>query len=118
MQNKVHPERRRGKRVPLTFEVEVSGLGLNGVPYCDLATASEVSDRGCKLRLSREVKPGDLLTIRVVREGSAGAQQESPFLYQVVWVDPGLDRWTAGLAALEPGNPWRMKFPLEQLVSE
>jgi hypothetical protein len=115
---RVQHERRHGKRVPLAFEVEVSGLGLNGVPYCDLAIASDVSDRGCKLRLSREVKAGDLLTIRVIQRSEVRVQQEPPFLYQAVWVEANHDGWTAGLAALEPGNPWRMKFPLEELVSE
>ena len=118
MQRKAQHERRRGKRVPLTFEVELSGLGINGVPYCDLAIASDVSERGCKLRLSREVKPGDLLTIRVLGREDVGVHQEPPFLYQAVWVELDVGGWAAGLAALEPGNPWRMTFPLEELVSE
>jgi hypothetical protein len=109
-------ERRRGRRVTLSFHVEVSGIGPNGVPYCDQASASDVSDRGCQLHLSREVKPGDLLTVRVIRANSSGHKSESPFLYQAVWVARSNSRWVAGLSALEPGYPWPVNFPQESLV--
>lgn len=111
-------ERRRGQRVPLAFHVEVSGIGANGVPYCDHASACDVSDRGCQVSLTREIKQGDLLTLRVVRKGKPELDQDSPFLYQAVWVEPNENGggWLAGLAALEPGNPWRMHFPQESLV--
>jgi hypothetical protein len=113
-------ERRRGKRVPLSFHVEVSGIGLNGIPYCDHAAASDVSDRGCQVHLTREVRPGDLLTIRVVRRGEPSPDQDGPFLYQAVWVEASENGggWIAGLSALEPGNPWRINFPQESLISE
>ena len=118
MPSKPQIERRRGKRIALTFDVELSGIGMNGVPYCDHAAASDVSDRGCKLQMSREVKPGDLLTLRVVRAADAGDNQEAPFLFQAIWVEPCAGGWIAGLAALEPGNPWRVIFPMEQLVRD
>jgi PilZ domain-containing protein len=111
-------ERRRGQRVPLAFHVEVSGIGVNGIPYCDHAAASDVSDRGCQVHLTREVRAGDLLTIRVVRREEPADDQESPFLYQAVWVEPTENGggWIAGLSALEPGNPWRVNFPQESLI--
>jgi hypothetical protein len=112
-------ERRQGKRIPLFFHVEVSGIGPNGVPYCDHASASDVSDRGCQIHLMREVKSGDLLTMRVVRRKDVAADQEAPFLFQAVWVEPGDEGgWVAGLSALEPGNPWRVNFPQESLVPD
>jgi len=118
MPGKPQHERRQGKRIPLSFQVEVSGIGPNGVPYCDHAAATDVSERGCQLHMSREVKPGDLLTLRVVRRKDAHAAQEAPFLYQAVWVQSSPGGWIAGLAALEPGNPWRVTFPQEAFVSE
>jgi hypothetical protein len=113
-------ERRRGQRVGLAFHVEISGIGLNGIPYCDHAAASNVSDRGCQVHLTREVKVGDLVTIRVVRREIPAPEQEGPFLYQAVWVETSEngDGWMAGLAALEPGNPWRIHFPQESLIPE
>ena len=111
-------ERRRGQRVPLAFHVEVSGIGLNGIPYCDHAAASDVSDRGCQIHLTREVKPGDLLTLRVIRREDPAGDQDNPFLYQAIWVEFSETGggWIAGLAALEPANPWRISFPRESLV--
>jgi PilZ domain len=113
-------ERRRGQRVPLAFHVEVSGIGLNGIPYCDHAAASDISDRGCQVHLTREVKPGDLLTIRVVRRESPAPDQEGPFLYQTIWVESGENggTWIAGLTALDSGNPWRIHFPQESLMRD
>ena len=118
MPDKPQNERRQGKRIPLSFHVEVSGIGRNGVPYCDHAAASDVSERGCQLNLTREVRIGDLLTLRVVRRKDASAEQEAPFLYQTVWVESSSGGWVAGLAELEPGNPWRITFPQEALVPE
>jgi len=113
-------DRRRGHRVPLTFHVEVSGIGPNGIPYSDHAAASDVSDRGCQIHLTREVKVGDLVTIRVVRREATPLDHEGPFLYQTVWVEPteNGDGWIAGLAALEPGHPWGIYFPEESLIRE
>jgi hypothetical protein len=110
-------ERRQGPRIPLTFHVEVSGIGANGIPYCDHAAASNVSDRGCQVHLAREVRIGDLLTVRVVRRKDPSSIQEAPFLYQAVWVEStDSGGWMAGLAALEPGNPWHINFPEESLI--
>jgi len=111
-------ERRRSQRIALAFHVEVSGIGLNGISYCDHAAASDISDRGCQVHLTREVKSGDLLTIRVVRRAAASSEQEGPFLYQVVWVEPSDNGggWIAGLSALEPGNPWRIDSPEESVI--
>src|SRR5882672_4091132 len=106
-------DRRNGKRIPLSFHVEVCGIGINGIPYSDHASASDVSDRGCQLHLSREVRTGDLLTVRVVLAKDHAPDQDSPYLYQAVWVEPSNGGWIAGLQALEPGNPWPVNFPQE-----
>ena len=109
-------DRRRGKRIPLSFKVEVSGIGLDGVPYCDQAAASEVSNRGCQIHLKREIKSGDMLTLRVIRENGATTDPEAPFLYQIVWARKNNGSWVAGLEALEPGNPWHITIPRESVV--
>jgi hypothetical protein len=51
-----------------------------------------------------------------MRHENFNGEQDSPFLYQVVWVEPEKGFWAVGLEALEPGNPWRMTFP-ETLVA-
>jgi hypothetical protein len=113
-------ERRRGQRVPLAFHVEVSGIGFNGIPYCDHVAASNISDRGCQVHLTREVRPGDLLTIRVVRRQDSADDQGGLFLYQTAWVESSENGagWMAGLAALDPGNPWRVNFPQESVIQK
>lgn len=113
---KSSPERRREKRIFLSFHVEVSGIGLDGIPYCDHAAASDVSDRGCQIQLKRAIKTGDVLTLRVVRQNGPTATQEAPFLYQIAWVRADDGFWAAGLEAMESGNPWHMNFPRESVV--
>ena len=110
------PERRCGRRIPLRFHVDVSGIGPDGIPYCHRAAAFDVSDRGCQIRLRQEIRSGDTLALRVVRRRDPAADQEAPFLYQVAWVKTANGLWVAGLEALEPGNPWRIAFPRESLV--
>jgi PilZ domain len=116
MSTQLPEERRRGRRIPLRFHVEVSGIGLDEIPYCDRAAAFDVSDRGCQIRLRREIKSGDTLTLRVARPTDPTADQDAPFLYQVAWAKATNGFWVAGLEALEPGNPWRIAFPMESLV--
>jgi hypothetical protein len=109
--------RRRSQRLPAAFHVEVSGIGQSGIPYCDQAAASDVSEHGCQVHLTREVRPGDLLTLRVIRREDPADDYEKPFLYQAVWVEIHEDTgWTAGLFSLESGNPWRIDFPQESLA--
>jgi PilZ domain len=110
--------RRRGPRIPLSFHIEVSGIGFNGVPYCDHAEATDISDRGCQIHLAREIRPGDLLTIRVVRRREPMTDQEAPYLYQAIWVEPSNGGWLVGLSAMEPGHPWGVNFPQETLVPD
>jgi PilZ domain len=109
-------ERRVGKRITLSFHVEVSGIGRDGIPYWDQAVASDVSGRGCQIHLTRKVETGDTLTLRVVRQKGPAVDQEAPFRYQIAWVTANNGFWAAGLEALEPGNPWHMTFPQESLV--
>ena len=112
-------EPRRGQRVRLAFHVEVSGIGFDGIPYCDHAAASDVSDRGCQIHLAWEVKMGDLLTVRVVKR-TAEHDPNGCFLYQTVWVKPieNGGGWIAGLSALDPGNPWCINFSQELLAHQ
>jgi hypothetical protein len=111
-------ERRRSQRIPRAFHVEVSGIGHNGIPYCDQAAATNVSDRGCQVHLTREVRPGDLLTIRVVRRAESADDHDGPFLYQAVWVEAcdNCGGWMAGLSSLETANPWGINFHEESLT--
>jgi hypothetical protein len=102
-------DRRSGKRIRLSFHVEIAGLGSDGAPFCEHAAASDVSDRGCQIVLSRALRVGDQLNLRVVRATESGSRET--FLYQVMWVGASAGAWVAGLAALDQGNPWRMNFP-------
>ncbi len=110
-------ERRRGQRLRLSFHVEVTFAGTDGVAFRERASASDVSDRGCQIVLPRQLKAGDLVHLRVIRKFQPNAE-ERPFLYRVIWAEPSTDGWVAGLAALDSGNPWRVNFPAASLATK
>src|SRR5579862_588167 len=70
-------ERRRTKRVPLSFQIEVSGRDRTGAAFSERAMTSDVNHSGCKFDFLWELKPGDLISISVVLKGPhpAGAAQ-------------------------------------------
>jgi hypothetical protein len=109
-------DRRRSQRIPTAFHVEVSGIDHHGIPYCDQAAATDVSESGCQIHVIREVRPGDVLTIRAIRQEGLADAYEKPFLFHAVWVETSKGGWIVGLHCLENGNPWRICFPQESLT--
>ena len=104
-------ERRRTKRVPLSFQIEVSGRDRNGAAFCERAMTSDVNHGGCKFDLLWELKPGDLVSIALVPKDRHLTGAQPPIIFQVVWVEPGELGWTIGVTALQDRNIWHMSFP-------
>jgi PilZ domain len=104
-------ERRRSKRIPLSFPIEVSGTDRTGRSFHDQAMTSDVSEQGCSFNLLREVAPGALLEIRIFNPRGESSHEGKPLTYQVVWIEPSPVGWVVGVAQLEPGNFWHINFP-------
>jgi hypothetical protein len=107
-------ERRRTKRVPLSFQIEVSGRDRTGAAFCERAMTSDVNQNGCKFDLLWELKPGDLVSISVSPKGPRLTPAEQPTIFQVVWVEPSELGWTVGATSLQNKNIWHMVFPVKK----
>src|SRR5580698_7929060 len=91
-QEQLSGERRRSKRVQLAFQIEVTGTELTGVAFKDLTTTEDINDHGCRFTLQRELRQGDVVTIRVVHR-SAEAPLENAQVFEIVWVDASVRGW-------------------------
>jgi hypothetical protein len=102
----VSADRRAGKRVAIRYAVIVRGIDQAGVPFCDETHTMNVSEEGCCFESPRDMTPGDIVTIRVIRRRSLGLHQ-----FRVMWTARYHDHWTVGAKLLHPENVWGMAFP-------
>src|SRR6266849_4097065 len=86
-------DRRKGKRVPLAFPIEVSGFDRTGRHF------------------SEATKTGDVVAIKLIPRGNGLAPASKALLFQIAWVKPEADGWAAGALKLQPENIWHMSFP-------
>ena len=110
-------DRRKAKRVNLTFQIEVSGFDPSGQLFREHAVTSDVSEDGCKFALLREVKPKDVLAIQLVRRGDGQPCEGRPLLFEVAWAEPSERGWTIGALKLQPDDMWHVGFPKKQAGS-
>ena len=111
-EQKVGAERRRTKRVALSFQIEVSGRDRAGHVFRDRAVTTDVNEDGCRFDLLRQLQPKDVVAIRVVgQQGSLGKLA----LFEVVWAEPSERGWTMGAAKLQPQHVWPMNFPSKKV---
>jgi hypothetical protein len=107
-------DRRRTKRVPLSFQIEVSGRDQTGAPFRERAMTRDVNGNGCKFDLLWNVRPGDLLAICVIPRDPSNSNAEQPTIFKVVWVEPSDLGWTIGAMTLHAKNIWHMAFPTKK----
>jgi hypothetical protein len=101
-------ERRRTKRLRLSFQIEVSGRDRAGHLFHDAAVTIDVNDDGCQFDLVRQLQRGDVVGIRVV---GRGGKMGKLALFEVVWAEASERGWTIGAMKLQAVNIWNMHFP-------
>ena len=107
-------ERRRTKRMRLSFQIEISGHDRMGTPFRERAMTSDVNENGCKFDFIWNLKPGDLVSISVIPKGTKKLIEEQPTIFQVIWVEPSDLGWTVGATTLHYKNIWHMAFPTQK----
>jgi hypothetical protein len=107
----VGADRRRTRRVPLTFQIEVSGIDRNGTAFRERAITTNVNENGCRFDLVWQLFPGDLISISVISAHREGLKKDSPTVFQVVWVEPSDMGWSVGATTKNPRKIWHMAFP-------
>ena len=105
-------ERRRSKRVPMTFHIEVSGIDSKGRLFRDRTVTNDVSEGGCQFELTREIEARAPISIQVVSSGGTPHHGSKPHLFEVARVEITKFGCMVGAMQLQPANIWHMTFPL------
>jgi hypothetical protein len=104
-------DRRKGKRVPLAFPIEVSGFDRNGRHFSEATKTCDISEAGCRFGIKAQLKPGDVVAIKLITRGNGLTPASKALLFQIAWVKPEPEGWAAGALKLQPENIWHMSFP-------
>jgi hypothetical protein len=105
------PNRRKSKRVTISFPIEVSGFDEAGRMFRERAVTNDVSEHGCRFDLMRELKGGEVVAIQLGSRSGQRSDKSRPLLFEVAWVNPSVHGWTVGALKLQPDNLWHLVFP-------
>ncbi len=111
LSQQVGRDRRKCKRVPLVFAIEVSGFDRTGRLFSECTTTSDISDTGCRFQLKTQVQRGDVVAIKLLSRRKDQLPSSKPLLFQIAWVAAATEGWDAGALQLQHENFWHMVFP-------
>ncbi len=112
LSREVQQERRKGKRVPLTFPIEISGFDRTARLFSERTKTTDISEVGCRfLAKKTRLAPGDVVAIKLLSRGDEQSSASKPLLFQIIWVQRELEGWTVGALKLQPENIWHVTFP-------
>jgi hypothetical protein len=105
-------DRRKGKRVPLEFSLEIMGKDNTDTEFHTRGRTRNVSHHGCCFALDRAVMRGDVLELKVLRRDSKGRVESTfPLPFRAQWVVKEGDLWVVGAEMVGAQGPWGMDFP-------
>jgi hypothetical protein len=104
-------ERRRHKRLPITFPIEVSGVDPQGNIFREITVTTNVSEHGCSFELLRELSRGDVIAIQLCGRGNNRPPNAKPLLFEVMWVESSHRGWSVGASKMQGENIWHVAFP-------
>lgn len=107
-------DRRRERRIRLTFPIEVSGFDRSGRYFSERTLTSDVSQSGCRFHLKSEVECSTVVAIKLVTRETGMPRSGRPLLFQVVRAACEKDGWSVGASSLQPENLWCVAFPSPQ----
>ncbi len=108
-------DRRRGKRLPLVFPIEVSGSTSDGRMFSEKTKTLDISDRGCRFALERELQRGEDIGIKLQSRDGPRSPAAKALLFRVAWCTRIGACWQVGVLKLQPENIWHVAFPPEKL---
>lgn len=103
-------DRRKERRIPIAFPVEVSGFDRRGQFFSERTATQDVSEWGCRLQLAAEVEPGTVVALRIPPRAGDDVVRRA-LLFQIVWVEWEDGRYLVGAAKLGSEDLWHMGFP-------
>lgn len=107
-------DRRRGKRVPLTYSIEVAGFDRSGRLFTERTSTWNVSEDGCGFRIKTPLQRGDVVAIKLVTRQRTDPAVNRSLLFQIAWIAQERDGWNAGAMKLQPESIWHAAFPRKE----
>lgn len=101
------PNRRRSSRIDYKIPVVLSGRDAAGETFREETETLIVSFHGAKVRTSRQVLVGMMVSVEIVRTGQGG----KAICVQVSDALPGEATHDIGLQLVHPGNIWGVENP-------
>ena len=111
LSQEVREERRKGKRVPLTFPIEVAGFDRTARMFSERTRTTDISEAGCRFQLKTEVARGDVVAVKLVGRQSEQDPTNKSLLFRIIWVRQDPDGWTVGALKLQQEKIWHVHFP-------
>jgi PilZ domain len=101
-----HLQERREVRYTVPIEIDVSGIDGDGEVFHERTLTRNVSQWGCGFMVSLELKPEDIVAIRVVSQDAEKSAPVRQSLFQVVRVTREENRWLVGAWKMDSGELW------------
>jgi len=105
-------DRRRGRRVPKSLDVEIFGFDRTGRLVNERAQTEDISETGCRIRTRLRLDRGDVVAVRLL--GPAVPQPdlgEKAQLFEVMWAANQSDGRTLGALKLQEEKFFDVPFP-------
>src|SRR5713226_2833225 len=99
-------DRRKGKRIPLSYRIEVTGFDRAGRLFAEHTTTSNISEEGCRFVVKTPLQRGDVVAIKLMSREPSLPPQNRSLLFQVAWIAREQDGWAVGALKLQPENIW------------
>ena len=109
--NEPQLDRRRAKRLNLSFSVEISGVDRSGCAFVERTKTEDVSEMGCRLFTTIPFKRGDHLDIRLVPPNGEKLPEENAQPFEIMWATPTKSGWSVGARNVRGEKIWKVLFP-------
>jgi hypothetical protein len=103
-------DRRREKRIAMVFPIRVYGFDGERAYFDEKSFTLDISARGCRFLLSRELAPGSVVALAAVNRLN-GETSRVKALYEVAWTECGANGWEVGARLLDRKNIWGVALP-------
>jgi hypothetical protein len=107
----IQADRRNGKRVSMSFPVEVTGLDNSGRLFVEETVTSDISETGCRFALRTKLVRGAVVAVRLLARLRPDPAAGKPILFEIAWARLVGGEWIAGAKMLQAENLWHMSFP-------
>jgi hypothetical protein len=104
-------DRRKERRIPLAFPIEVSGFDTEGRFFKERSGTIDISENGCRFQLKAQVEPTSVVALKVLHRNGSGSSHDRPLLFRVARVIREDGGWTLGVVKLQAESIWCVAFP-------